>query len=110
MGCRGESEGIQVSQTIFLLSCLVLAFVPLYFVLHSVYQDGIFGRGSLLGISFCSIGILLESIFGNGFYVPPIVSLQVAAFAVFSVWHLVRFERRVLKKESQWTPSPSLKT
>lgn len=90
---------------LLLVSCAILSLVPLYFVLHRVYKDGVFGRGSLLAISFCSIGILGETAFGNGFYVPSIIVLLISAFAVFITWHLVRFECRVVKKEDQWKPS-----
>ena len=90
---------------LLLLSCFVLFVVPLYFVLHSIYNDGVFGRAGLLGISFCSAGILLEAAFGVGFYVPPIVVLLIASFAVFTCWHCFRFHFRVAKKEGQWKPS-----
>jgi hypothetical protein len=87
---------------LFLVSCSILFIVPLYFVANSVYKDGIFGRASLLGISFCSAGILGEAAVGTPFYVPSIVVLLVTFFAVFSCWHLLRFHARVVKKESQW--------
>jgi hypothetical protein len=78
--------------------------VPLYFVVNSVYQDGVFGRASLLSISFFSAGILGEAAVGIAFSVPPIFVLLITAFAVFLVWHLFRFNARVLKKEGQWKP------
>jgi hypothetical protein len=93
---------------LFLASCVVLFFVPLYFVVNQVYQDGVFGRGSLLGISFFSFGILGEASFGVGFYVPSIVVLLIASFAVFLTWHLARFHGRVLKKQGQWKPSSQI--
>ena len=98
-----------MSQTIFLVACVVLAFVPLYFVVNSVYQDGVIGRGALLAISFCSIGFLLEAGIGASFYLPPLAVALVVAFAVFISWHLCRFHRRVVKKP--WQPtSQTLKT
>jgi hypothetical protein len=94
---------------LFLVACSVLSIVPLYFVLNSVYQDGVFGRASLLGISFCSFLFVLEALFGNPIQVHPLVVLLVSSFAVFACWHLGRFHFRVLKRKSQWT-SPALKT
>ena len=87
-------------KALLLLDCIVLFVVPLVFVTHSVYKDGVFGRGSLLGISFLSAGVLGESNIGVAFYVPPIFVLLITAFAVFLCWHLFRFHTRVLKKQS----------
>lgn len=88
---------------LLVIACLVLFIVPLYFVVNSVYQDGVFGRGSLLGISFLSAAILGDTAIGSGFYVPPPVVLLVCSFAVFLCWHLCRFHTRVARRE-QWKP------
>lgn len=110
MGSVCESESVQVN-AIFLTACAVLFFVPLYFVLNSVYQDGVFGRLALLCISFCSAMFLLEAAFGTPIQVPPLVVFLVSSFAVFATWHLGRFHFRVLKKENQWKPqSQTLRT
>jgi hypothetical protein len=100
-GC-GEGEVVQVT-ILLVIACSVLFIVPLYFVVNSVYQDGVFGRGSLLGISFCSASILGDTAIGTGFYVPPVIVMLISFFAVFSVWHLVRFHTRVAKREP-WKP------
>lgn len=95
---------------LFLAACLVLSVVPLYFVINSVYQDGVFGRASLLGISFCSSIFVGEAAFGNSIPVHPLVALLVTSFAVFACWHLVRFHGRILKRAQQWNLSKTLKT
>lgn len=82
---------------LLVVACSVLFVVPLYFVVNSVYQDGVFGRGSLLGISFFSAAILGDTAVGNGFYVPSVVVLLICAFAVFLSWHLCRFHSRVFR-------------
>jgi hypothetical protein len=88
-----------MSQAIFLVACAVLFVVPLVFVVNDVYEDGILGRGSLLAISFASGIYLGEQVFGPGYYMPPLGVVLVSAFAVFLVWHLFRFHRRVLKQK-----------
>lgn len=83
---------------IFLGSCFVLVVVPLVFVVHSVYQDGFFGRIGLLGIAFFSATYLLEWFFGDEEYeMSPQTVMLVACFAIFLCWHLFRFHRRVLR-------------
>ena len=89
-----------MSYALFLASCAVLFVVPLAFVLHDVYEDGVIGRGALLSISFCAAAFIGEAAFGVAFYMPPPAVALVASFAVFLVWHLFRFHRRVLKKRS----------
>jgi hypothetical protein len=91
---------------LLVISCSVLFVVPLYFVIHSVYKDGVFGRASLLSISFFSAGILGEAAVGTGFYAPPIFVLLISSFAVFLVWHLFRFNARVLN-EHRRTQTPA---
>jgi hypothetical protein len=92
---------------LLLVSCVVLFVVPLFFVAHSVYKDGVIGRASLLAISFTSAGILMEAALGTAFYVPSIFVILITAFAVFTVWHLARFHIRVLKKQS-WSNEAKL--
>lgn len=84
--------------TAFLIACAVLLIVPLYFVLHSVYEDGVCGRIGLLGVSFAAATYLLEYFDGEEFEVMPQTVLIVSAFAVFLTWHLFRFHRRVVCK------------
>lgn len=110
MGGVCKREGVQVN-AIFLVACLVLFVVPLYFVVNSVYQDGVFGRASLLSISFCSAIFIGEAAFGTQIPVHPLVVLLVSSFAVFACWHLGRFHFRVLRKVNQWKPqSQTLRT
>ena len=82
---------------LFVLSCIVLFVVPVIFVYHRVYDDGLVGRMSLVGLALMAAIVLLETIFGQGYGIAAEVSLLVASFAVFMVWHLWRFHRRVLK-------------
>ncbi len=82
---------------IFTIACIVLFVVPPLFVWHQVYQDGLFGRLGLLGISFFAFLVLGETVGGESYGTSPEVALLVASFALFLVWHLFRFHSRVLK-------------
>jgi hypothetical protein len=64
----------------------------------------VIGRAGLLGVSFCSAGILMEAAVGVAFYVPTILVLLITSFAVFICWHCFRFHFRVAK-QGQWKPS-----
>ena len=84
---------------IFLVSVLVLFVVPVVFVWHSVYDDGLLGRVALVGISFSSFIFALK-IYSLGNWNPwPETVLLMASFATFLVWHLWRFHRRVLRNK-----------
>lgn len=93
-----------MSQSLFLVACAVLFVVPLVFVAHRVYRDGVLGRLALLCIAFAAFMFLAEAIAGQPFYVPPLVVLLVVSFAVFMVWHLFRFHCRVLKQRGEVHP------
>lgn len=86
--------------TIFWAACTVLVAVPPYFVWNSVYRDGVLGRAALLAISFVSLSFMLEETLSDNErtydMLPQTVAL-VAAFAVFLLWHLWRFHRRVMR-------------
>jgi hypothetical protein len=82
---------------IFIAACIVLLVVPVVFVMHSVYQDGFFGRVGLLGVAFSSATFLGEWATGTEYEILPQTVLMVSAFAVFLCWHLFRFHRRVLR-------------
>ena len=84
--------------TSFLIACSILFVVPLIFVTHNVYQDGVFGRIGLLGISFSSSLFLMEATVGVQYDILPQTVFLAWAFAVFLVWHLFRFHCRVLRK------------
>lgn len=86
---------------LFLLDCAVLALVPLYFVCHKVYQDGVFGRVGLLGTSFAASLFLMEAVVGVQYNVLPQTLMLVTCFAVFLCWHLFRFHCRVLKNPNR---------
>lgn len=85
---------------VFLIACAVLTAVPLYFVWHKVYEDGLFGRVSLLGISFSAFTFVIEWAEADGFDVLPQTVMFFTFVAVFLVWHLLRFHRRVVLKGS----------
>lgn len=96
---------------LFMLACAVLFVVPIIFVWHSVYEDGLVGRISLCGISFSAATYLIEWLLGDTEYVISLQRLMfVSSFATFICWHLWRFHRRVLhsspteKKENQRWP------
>lgn len=86
--------------TIFWAACTVLVAVPPYFVWNAVYRDGVLGRAALLAISFVSLSFMLEETLSENErtydMLPQTVAL-VAAFAVFLLWHLWRFHRRVMR-------------
>ena len=80
---------------IFLVSVLVLFVVPVVFVWHSVYDDGLLGRVALVGISFSSFIFALK-IYSLGTWNPwPETVLLMASFATFLSWHLWKFTRRI---------------
>lgn len=82
--------------------CLgILMVVPLVFVYHRIYDDGIIGRGALLGISFASITFLMEMAVGSEYAILPQTLLLVLSFTVFLLWHLWRFHKRVLSKHGR---------
>lgn len=86
-------------QNIYLAACAVLAVVPCVFVWNKVYKDGVFGRGALLSISFFASIVLIESFVNDATYNPLFETVAMTVgFAVFLVWHLWRFHRRVLKR------------
>ena len=81
---------------LFMMSCSVLAVVPLYFVINAIYSDGVIGRAGLLGVSSFASIFLLETYAGIKYDALPEVVGLVTSFAVFLMWHLFRFHRRVL--------------
>lgn len=89
-----------MKESIFLFDCALLVVVPCWFIVNSVYQDGVFGRTALCGIAFAAATFLMEAVNGEAAYVSPQMLLLVSAFAVFMVWHLLRFHRRVLRQRS----------
>lgn len=85
-----------MKEIIFLTSCAVLFVVPLIFVWHKVYEDGILGRLALLAMSFASATYLIEKALGVNYNVLPQTSAFFLATAIFISWHLWKFHRRVL--------------
>ena len=86
---------------LFYSACGFLLVVPVLFVMNRVYEDGIFGRISLLGISAVAGLFLLDSVDeGGGVYEPTWLTMWgFVSFAVFLVWHLCRFHHRVFTNE-----------
>lgn len=87
---------------IFYSTCMVLFIVPLIFVYHQVYKDGVVGRGALLGISFIAATWLMDLFIYDDAPLDPSNRgvLFAIMVAVFMVWHLFRFHRRVLSKKT----------
>lgn len=87
-----------MKEAIFLISCSILAALPLLFVVNKVYQDGVLGRMGLLGISFSAWTYLIEKfLVGTHYDVLPQTAAFFAFVALFLSWHLFRFHSRVLK-------------
>ncbi len=86
---------------IFLFACAVLLIVPLIFVVNEVYEDGLFGRIGLLGISFSAATFLLSYADGQDYVLLPQTVFMACSFAIFILWHLLRFHLRVLRKQKQ---------
>lgn len=91
---------------IFIVACIVLVAVPVHFIFHEVYEDGLVGRLGLAGVAFTaamSLGQWLVSLVDGDpstFAVSNLTVLMTSGFAVFLCWHLFRFHRRVLRKRS----------
>ena len=88
-------------EALFVAACAVLFVVPIVFVHHRVYNDGLVGRFALVGISSMAGLVLLESFFGRGYGISAEVSLLVVSFACFIAWHLWRFHRRVVLEQAR---------
>ena len=83
-----------------LAACVVLFVVPIVFVWNQVYEDGLFGRIGLIGISFSAFIFGARIIQLGRTHLWPETELMIVSFAVFLIWHLWRFHRRVLKAKS----------
>ena len=95
-----------MSTVVFMMCCAVLVAVPLYFVSHRVYKDGVFGRIGLCGISFFASTFLMEWATGEEYQMMWQSTLLVLSFTVFLTWHLVRFHLRyVLEQRSSSRPA-----
>lgn len=92
---------------VFVVSLLTLLMVPLWFIWHKVYKDGLFGRLSLCGISL-GASVFLLSMFADGYdyEVLPETVFLTTSFAVFLVWHLARFEYRVIRNKKAENGEP----
>lgn len=78
------------------IACTVLFIVPIVFVWNEVYQDGVFGRIGLLGISFSAF-LFAARILSYGYTrLWPETEIMVISFAIFLCWHLFRFHARVI--------------
>ena len=85
-------------QYIFMADCLVLALVPMWFIAHEVYKDGVIGRFALAGISFTAWTFIMELGSGEEYDMSAQFVLLITAFTLFLCWHLWRFERRVARE------------
>ena len=86
---------------VFLACCLITAVIPVYFVFcNKVYKDGVFGRISLLGISFFATLFLFSALDDHDYRMTFITAGFVCNTALFLVWHLFRFHRRGPKPRS----------
>ena len=86
----------------FLASCVVLFVLPIYFAFHPMYKDGVFGRWSLLGISFFASCFLWQEWFGNGSDLLIWTEGLVISFATFFLWHFFRFSSRIAKLDPRY--------
>ena len=86
---------------LFLSACAVLLVVPLIFVIHEVYEDGLIGRIGLLGISFSAATFLLETAAGEVYVMLPQTVMLVVSFAIFISWHLTRWHGIVLRQKKK---------
>ena len=86
---------------IFLADCAVLFLVPIYLVLHDVYEDGLIGRIGLLGMSFASATFILEWANGEQYDLLPQTVFMTTMFAWFLLWNTCRFHLRVVRKQKQ---------
>lgn len=91
-----------VLSAVFLACCIVLAVVPCYFVVNKVYEDGLIGRIGLLGISFTAASYVLAWFDYDEWpdfpFEPDLQEAMMFGFAaMFLVWHLFRFHRRVVR-------------
>lgn len=89
-----------MSESIFMVCCLILVIVPLVFVSSKVYKDGFFGRCGLLGIAFSAATFLLEWLGGEHYEMLEQTVFLVVSFTVFLCWHLFRFHNRVVMEKS----------
>lgn len=85
-----------MKETVFLVSCAILAVVPVALVAHRVYHDRILGRAALLGIAFAAWTYLIEAIIGTRYNLLPQTALMFGCVAAFFCWHYIRFHLRVL--------------
>ena len=87
-----------IAKILISASSVVLVLVPLYFIGHRVYRDGVFGRIGLAGIS-ASAGLTWnEIVFGGADYMSLLffVTMFFVSVAIFIGWHLLRWHRRVV--------------
>jgi hypothetical protein len=79
-------------------ACIILFVVPALFVWNKVYKDGVIGRLALSFISLAAALTLLKLYDGRDLDPDGHTVMLVSAFALFLVWHLVRFHHRVLQE------------
>lgn len=94
------------ASVVFAVICAALVGIPLAFIFHNVYEDGLIGRIGLSGVSGTSAVFLL--VWFDHYEWPlfpfwnmvPLFVVQSAFYALFLIWHLFRFHRRVLRRSA----------
>lgn len=82
---------------LFYIACVVLIVVPPIFMVYRAYNDRLFGRAALIGMTLAAWAFMLSVADDKNPDPPPQAVLLVCSFAVFLVWHLYHFHRRVQK-------------
>lgn len=83
----------------FVVACIVLFVVPITLVFNDDYEDRILGRLGLLGIAFFAAIFLSEIFFGGGYHIEREEAGLFAMMALFLLWHLRTFCKRIKKKK-----------
>ncbi len=103
------------AELLFYIGCLMLLVVPIVFIRHRLYDDGLVGRIALVATAVCAFAILGQAVVtyydawsdgrgygGAGYSVAWEEAWLVFAIGVFLAWHYLRFHRRV----SRCAPPP----
>lgn len=87
--------GVGAAAVIFLLS--------LYLIWSERYEDGLFGRLFLAGLSLSCLVLVLDAIFGRSQYsLLPSTAMTLLCVAGFMARHVYRFRRWVAEGKNDW--------
>ena len=76
---------------LWIASVLVLLAAPVVLMWNRFYEDGLFGRVALIGVSFSAFIFALK-VFTLDIKSPwPETVTMMVSFAIFMIWHLVKF-------------------